>query len=136
VPTQKVLKLQGFEAALNNNKKTGMYSLVIADIHSNLPALQAVLAAAPEYDVVWNLSDIVGSGANPNEVVDLARGLGGLVVRGNHDRACRGAMKLGELQNFSSLAAAAVRWIQDALTRENRKWLAKLRRGPAWGSAG
>ena len=45
-----------------------MRALVISDIHSNLPALQAVLAAAPKQDEVWNLGDIVGYGANPNEV--------------------------------------------------------------------
>ncbi len=47
-----------------------MRALVISDIHANLPALEAVLAAAPQRDAVWNLGDIVGYGANPNEVVD------------------------------------------------------------------
>jgi predicted phosphodiesterase len=73
-----------------------MRALVISDIHANLPALEAVLAAAPEHDVVWNLGDVVGYGANPNEVVDLARKLGGIVVRGNHDRVCCGNWKCGE----------------------------------------
>jgi predicted phosphodiesterase len=63
-------------------------ALVISDIHSNLPALEAVLAAAPQYDVAWNLGDIVNYGANPDEVVHLARQLGRTVIRGNHDRAC------------------------------------------------
>ena len=46
-----------------------MRALVISDIHSNLPALEAVLAAAPPNDTVWNLGDIVGYGANPNGLV-------------------------------------------------------------------
>ncbi len=50
-----------------------MRALIISDIHSNLQAFKAMLAAAPQHDVVWNLGDIVGYGANPNEVVDLAR---------------------------------------------------------------
>jgi hypothetical protein len=37
-----------------------MRALVLSDIHANLPALEAVLASAPQHDVVWNLSDIVG----------------------------------------------------------------------------
>lgn len=37
-----------------------MRALVISDIHSNLQALEAVLAAVPKYDSVWNLGDIVG----------------------------------------------------------------------------
>ena len=32
---------------------------------------EAVLAAAPHYDTVWNLGDVLGSGANPNEVMWL-----------------------------------------------------------------
>jgi predicted phosphodiesterase len=109
-----------------------MRALIISDIHANLPALEAVLAAAPKYDVVWNLGDVVGYGANPNEVVQMARKLGGTVVRGNHDRACSGMMNYGELRDFNSLAAAAVRWAQGVLTQESKDWLAKLPRGPVW----
>ncbi len=107
-----------------------MRSLVISDIHANLPALQAVLASAPEYDAVWNLGDIVGYGANPNEVVDSVRTLGGVVVRGNHDRACSGIMTFYELRDLSSLASATAMWTKDVLIKENRDWLAKLPRGP------
>ncbi len=109
-----------------------MRALVISDIHANLPALEAVLAAASKYDVVWNLGDVVGYGANPNEVVQMVGRLGGTVVRGNHDRACSGMMKFGELRDFSALASAAVRWTQGVLTTENKDWLAKLPRGPVW----
>ena len=104
--------------------KIRVRALVISDIHANLPALEAVLAAAPQYDVVWNLGDIVGYGANPNEVVDLSRTLGGIIVRGNHDRACSGT-----IPDFNPLAAYAARWTQKVLTEENKLWLSKLRRG-------
>jgi predicted phosphodiesterase len=107
-----------------------MRALVISDIHANLPALEAVLAAAPQYDTVWNLGDIVGYGANPNEVIDLIRNLGGIILRGNHDRACSGTMRFGEYRNFNELAAYAARWTQRVLTEENQLWLSKLRRGP------
>jgi predicted phosphodiesterase len=50
-----------------------MRALLISDIHANLEALEAVLAAAPAHDVVWNLGDVVGYGANPNEVIDETR---------------------------------------------------------------
>ena len=65
-----------------------MRALVLSDIHANLEALDAVIAASPAHDVVWNLGDIVGYGANPNEVIDRARALGSVFVRGNHDRVC------------------------------------------------
>lgn len=70
-----------------------MRALVISDIHLNLQALEAVLAAAPKHDEVWNLGDIVGYGANPNDLVDVARKLGWSVVRGNHDRVCSGNIR-------------------------------------------
>jgi diadenosine tetraphosphatase ApaH/serine/threonine PP2A family protein phosphatase len=107
-----------------------MRALVISDIHGNLPALEAVLAAAPAHDTVWNLGDSVGYGANPNEVVELARGLGGVRVRGNHDRACSGLMRFGEAREISQNAYLAIEWTQKTLTKENRSWLSKLPRGP------
>src|SRR5215470_12013732 len=58
--------------------------LILSDIHANLDALEACLDAAPEYDAVANLGDIVGYGACPNEVIDRSRELGSLVIRGNH----------------------------------------------------
>lgn len=107
-----------------------MRALVISDIHSNLPAFEAVLAAAPKYDSVWNLGDVVGYGANPNEVVELARGLGGIVVRGNHDRACSGNMGGYEFLDLRFVARYAADWTKDALTKENTDWLSRLPRGP------
>jgi diadenosine tetraphosphatase ApaH/serine/threonine PP2A family protein phosphatase len=105
-------------------------TLVISDIHSNLQALEAVLAAAPKHDAVWNLGDIVGYGANPNEVVDWARRLGGVVVRGNHDSACSGTMHFSQYRELSRLAAYTADWTQQVLTKENREWLSRLPQGP------
>jgi predicted phosphodiesterase len=103
-----------------------MRALVISDIHSNLPALEAVLAAAPPQDTVWNLGDTVGYGANPNEVVNLVRKLGGIVVRGNHDRICAGNAKFGEYRDLSQLALFAANWTQKTLSAENTRWLLRL----------
>ncbi len=104
-----------------------MRVLVISDIHANLQALEAVLAAAPAHDVAWNLGDVVGYGANPNEAIDRVRGLGNLIVRGNHDRACAGLMGI---EDFSENAARAVRWTQRVLNKERREWLRALAAGP------
>lgn len=104
-----------------------MRALLISDIHANLEALEAVLAAAPAYDVVWNLGDVVGYGANPNEVIDAARRLGSVFVRGNHDRACCG---LGGAEDFNPIAQAACRWTECVLTDEHREWLRHLSAGP------
>jgi len=62
---------------------------ILSDIHSNLPAFQAVLRdvqASGAKDIVF-LGDIVGYGASPAECVDLVRKLGGKCVMGNHEPA-------------------------------------------------
>ncbi len=104
-----------------------MRALIVSDIHANLEALEAVLAAAPEYDVVWNLGDVVGYGANPNEVIEETRRLGSVFVRGNHDRACSG---LGGIEEFNPIAQRAARWTECVLTGEHREWLRQLAAGP------
>ena len=81
-----------------------MRALVISDIHGNLQALEAVLAAAEAVDQVWNLGDTVGYGANPNEVTDIIRRVATVNVRGNHDRVCCG---LTSSQGFNPIAAEA-----------------------------
>jgi len=101
--------------------------LILSDIHSNLDALEAVLAAAPAYDAVANLGDIVGYGACPNEVIDRSRDLGKIFVRGNHDKACAG---IADVRSFNYVAAAAVVWTHHALTPQNLEWLKALPQGP------
>ena len=60
-----------------------MRALILSDIHGNLEALTAVLAAAEPYDALWNLGDMVGYGASPNQVIELIRSTAQINVRGN-----------------------------------------------------
>jgi predicted phosphodiesterase len=101
--------------------------LVLSDIHANLEALDACLAAAPAFDQIVNLGDIVGYGASPNEVTERSRGLGKIFVRGNHDKAATGVMSLDD---FNPMAAAAAIWTRNELTPENLEWLRVLPQGP------
>jgi predicted phosphodiesterase len=101
--------------------------LLLSDIHANLEALEAALAAAPAFDAVVNLGDIVGYGASPNEVAERARALGKVFVRGNHDKAATGVMNLDD---FNPMAAAAAIWTRNQLTPENLDWLRGLPQGP------
>ena len=104
-----------------------MLILLLSDIHANLEALEACLAAAPPYDLVANLGDIVGYGASPNEVVERSRALGKIFVRGNHDKAATGLI---ELEDFNPMAASSALWTRDQLTPEHHKWLQALPQGP------
>jgi diadenosine tetraphosphatase ApaH/serine/threonine PP2A family protein phosphatase len=101
--------------------------LLLSDIHANMEALEACLAAAPEYDTVINLGDVVGYGASPNEVIDKTREITELCVRGNHDKACAGTV---DVENFNPMAAAAAYWTRETLTPANLDWLRALPTGP------
>jgi len=104
-----------------------MRALILSDIHANLEALNAVLAAAGEWDVLWNLGDMVGYGASPNEVLKKIRPLATLTVRGNHDRVCSG---ISSSLAFNPTARAAAKWTLEMLTPDNLLWLQSLPQGP------
>lgn len=107
-----------------------MRYLVLSDIHANLEALDAVLEAAREipYERILVLGDLVGYGADPNAVVDCIRGLDPhAVIRGNHDKVGAG---LEPSDAFNAVARAAIRWTYEALSDDNRDWLAELPAGP------
>lgn len=86
---------------------------VISDVHSNQPALEAVLAAIGEAAVeqTWCLGDVVGYGAQPDACADLIEQSCDVCLVGNHDLATLGGL---DISSFSETAAAAVEW-----TREN-----------------
>ena len=60
---------------------------VFSDIHGNLQALESVLAdvRAQEPDAIYCLGDLVGYGANPNEVTERIRREGYPTIMGNYD---------------------------------------------------
>ncbi|MEJ7820000.1 MAG: metallophosphoesterase, partial [Rubrobacteraceae bacterium] len=61
---------------------------LISDIHSNLPALEAVLAdidAREDVSAVYHLGDLVGYAPWPNEVVALIRERRIPGIAGNYD---------------------------------------------------
>jgi len=108
-----------------------MKYLIISDLHSNLEALSAVLASVKrkKFDRVLILGDLVGYGANPNQVVNIVRRTKqAVVIRGNHDKVACG-IENGE--NFNRAAQASAHWTQKKLTPENRSYLSHLPQGPA-----
>jgi len=63
-----------------------MRIIAFSDIHGNLPALEAVLAAVHGTpDLFLVAGDLVGLGSNPREVLDLIRSYRCLCVKGNVD---------------------------------------------------
>ena len=107
-----------------------MRYLVISDIHANLEAYETVMAAAGPLacERVLVLGDLVGYGADPNAVVDRVRDLAPFaVIRGNHDKVGSG---VESPEGFNAVARSAIRWTYEALSPQNRQWLAALPAGP------
>src|SRR2546427_3999299 len=80
---------------------------VLSDVHSNLHALQAVLADVDRIapDGIWVAGDLVGYNPWPNEVLEIMRERHVRAIRGNHDRAAIG----GETVPFKEPAGEANR---------------------------
>jgi diadenosine tetraphosphatase ApaH/serine/threonine PP2A family protein phosphatase len=107
-----------------------MRYLILSDIHSNLEALEAVLAEAPpdQFDRLLVLGDVVGYGADPNAVVERVRQLQPhVMIRGNHDKVSSG---VESAEDFNTSARFAAHWTQTTLTPENREYLGALPLGP------
>ncbi len=96
---------------------------VLSDIHANLVALDAVLAAVGDVDAIWHLGDVVGYGPDPDGVVARLEAVGAVGVRGNHDAAACGG---DEIEWFNPEARAAMEWTRDAISPATRAWLAAL----------
>jgi diadenosine tetraphosphatase ApaH/serine/threonine PP2A family protein phosphatase len=99
---------------------------IIADVHANLAAFEAVLRnaeAGGRLDGVWYMGDIVGYGPHPNECIALLRGHEHRAVVGNHDLAAFGGMGVEE---FNEAAAAAARWTGEQLSDVSLAYLRKL----------
>jgi predicted phosphodiesterase len=100
---------------------------VISDIHSNLPALVAVLAdietQRPAPDAIWCLGDIVGYGATPDPCASLTDKLADVCLAGNHDLVVRGDL---DVRYFTTGAGAAARWTMDKISDQTRAFLAPL----------
>lgn len=95
---------------------------VIADPHSNMNALEAVLEDMPRVDRIICAGDLVGYGPDPNEVVDRLREEGVDAVMGNHDFAVANR-KYGSL---SETAADVARWTRRELEEDNLEFLKGL----------
>lgn len=101
-----------------------MKVLILADIHANLAALEAVLAAAGNVDAVWNLGDSVGYGPRPVETLaQLATLQPQASLVGNHDLAAVGLL---DLSTFNAWARAAAHWTAAQLDPAEVGWLTSL----------
>ena len=98
---------------------------VLSDVHSNLHALQAVLAEvdAGGFDELWCLGDVVGYGPRPNECAALVRERATVCLAGNHDLVVLGKIPMSAFADDAGIAAL---WTQRVLDDDARTFLETL----------
>lgn len=90
-----------------------MRTLILTDIHANLPALKAVLMDAGEFERLVFLGDLANFGPHPAECVDLLRKYEPVCVIGNHDEQIVSMAP----RNFWDL------WAQNHLSSNQLEWI-------------
>lgn len=116
----------------------GVRVALLSDIHSNLPALRAVLghldrpdgeggrlcscAGHPRVDAIWCLGDTVGYNAHPAECLDIVRRQCDVVLLGNHDWA----VVHGDTRTFNPNASAGVAHARRSLGSKDIDYLESL----------
>jgi len=102
-----------------------MQVAILSDIHSNLPALEAVISAIDERKIatVWCLGDIAGYGPFPNHCLAIVRARCSLVVSGNHDS---GVIGRTPVDDFNEYGLRAIFWTRGALEPGHMAYLREL----------
>lgn len=98
---------------------------VISDIHSNIEALMKVMKDIHErhVDEIVCLGDLIGYGANPDEVVEIVRNEAKYTVKGNHDDALHDS---GTYSMINPYAKAAIDFDREVLSPESSDWIMNL----------
>ncbi|RLC92984.1 MAG: metallophosphoesterase [Chloroflexi bacterium] len=103
-----------------------MRCAILADIHGNLAAFEAVLEDVERrggFDEIWCLGDVVGYGPDPSACVQLLRQHRHICIAGNHDWAAIGNI---DTSYFNPYAAAAAHWTAEHLAPEDIDYLRSL----------
>ena len=100
-----------------------MKALLLADIHSNLEALDAIFADCGPFDQIWCMGDVVGYGPDPVKCLEVLRSHDFRCVSGNHDAAVAGVLGTDA---FNDNAAWAAKWTTSQLGHDELQFLASL----------
>jgi putative phosphoesterase len=105
---------------------------LLGDVHANLPALEAVLENARQKggEAIWNLGDLVGYGAFPEEAVQRLREEYALSTLGRYDRQVARFKKRKEKWHRSKGLEEylGLEWAYEQLSGQSRKYLRFLSR--------
>jgi putative phosphoesterase len=102
-----------------------MRILILADVHGNWPALQAV-AAVEKYDLCLCLGDVVDYGLEPAPCLTWVKANARYVVRGNHDHGAAQNVILTGRTGYKYLSATTRVLTRERLTEPDLRYLGRL----------
>jgi putative phosphoesterase len=100
-----------------------MRVLLLADIHANWPALQAI---NDPHDVCLVLGDLVDYGLEPTPCIDWVRQRAHHAIRGNHDHGVAQQVSVTGRNGFKYLTSVTRPLTQERVTPEDRRYLGSL----------
>jgi putative phosphoesterase len=101
-----------------------MRILLLADIHANWPALQAI--DHEPFDICLFLGDLVDYGLEPAPCIDWVRKRATHAVRGNHDHCVAQYVTVQGKSGFKYLSGVTRSLTQERLSSEDRRFLGTL----------
>jgi putative phosphoesterase len=100
-----------------------MRILLLADIHANWPALQAI---TEPHDVCLCLGDLVDYGLEPAPCIDWVRRRAQHVVRGNHDHAVAHDVRVNGRSGYKYLTGVTRPLTRERLSEPDLRYLSQL----------
>jgi putative phosphoesterase len=101
-----------------------MRILVMADVHGNWPALQAV--AAQPHDVCLCLGDLVDYALDPSPCIGWVRDNAKYVVRGNHDHGAAQDVRISGRTGFKYLTGVTRTLTRELVKEDDLRFLSRL----------
>jgi putative phosphoesterase len=103
-----------------------MKLVIVSDLHGNLAALEAVLAATPQRDAVVFCGDVVDYGPQPVECLRWLRENADHAVCGNHDNAIGFDTDCRCMGTFREYSVATRTWHRTLLDQTDYGFLQQL----------
>jgi predicted phosphodiesterase len=120
-----IRKFQNNKTISRKKRFSDRYWAIFADVHSNLPALNAVLKFLHQENISQGIviGDTVGYGPHPAACIERLQNSGFEVIKGNHDHA---AVTGGARRGMSPTSSWCIEWTIPLLTSAHLQWLEDL----------
>jgi len=96
---------------------------LLADIHGNWDALQAIVGFLEDIDSLYVLGDVIGYGPQPAECLSWLKERRAKILMGNHEAAC---VNIIPLEWFNPIAHEALVWTRKVLPVKDLRFIQSL----------